>query len=751
MHAGAEDQLALRGGERLVARLVRGAGAPAAVLAGHDSWALIAGAPGDLDQLRVAPAGRRAPGPGEVEIEVEAAGLNFRDVLGALGMYPGDPGPLGGECAGVVHRVGDGVAQLSPGDAVVALASGAFRRHAIADARLVARRPAGLSAEAAATLPIAFLTAWHGLHQLAPIQRGERVLIHAAAGGVGLAAVELARRAGAEVFATASPDKWPALRARGVEHVMSSRTLEFAGEIMARTAGRGVDVVLNSLAGEFIPASFSVLHRGGRFLEIGKRGILDRAAAAALRPDVAYHAFDLAQISADAPSQVAAMLAEILAGVGAGWLGPLPHRVFPLDEAAAAFRHMAQARHVGKIVLSLGAAGGDAARAGDGGDAAGAGRAVMHSGLRAGMRPEMRAGLRSDATWLVTGGLGGLGLEVARWLVGEGVRGLVLFGRSPPGEVARAAIAELERAGARVAVVLGDVARRDDVARALAAAGAGPGPGAGGMASPGLVARPSLAAAGAARAPDAVGMASPGKVALPPLAGIVHAAGVLDDGVLSELTAERLERAMSPKVAGALQLDALTRGMPLEAFVMFSSAAALLGSPGQAGYAAGNAVLDALAHRRRAEGLPGLSIAWGPWAEVGLAVKAGSAARLAAHGLDAIAPGDGRAVLGRVVREVAAPGVAVLAADWARLLARAPAGAEPPLLRDSCASCAAAARRSRPTAAARWPPSCSRRRRAGVAPCSSSWSRARCARCSGSAPRRPWRSARDSPSWASTR
>ncbi len=254
------------------------------------------------------------------------------------------------------------------------------------------------------------------------------------------------------------------------------------------------------------------------------------------------------------------------------------------------------------------------------------------------------AGLRADATWLLTGGLGGLGLAVARWLVAQGVRGLVLLGRRAPDAAARDAIAELERAGARVVVARGDVAQRADVARVLALAGAG------------------------------------GGADLSPLVGIVHAAGVLDDAVLSQQSAERFARVMAPKLAGAAHLDELTRDLPLEAFVMFSSAASLLGSPGQANYAAANAFLDALAHRRHAEGLPAIAIAWGPWAEVGLAAAANRGSRLGARGFDAMAPADGLAALGRILRDAGAPAVAVLRARWGDVLGRFLPGREPPVL-----------------------------------------------------------------------
>ncbi|MFN2166554.1 MAG: zinc-binding dehydrogenase [Anaerolineae bacterium] len=272
----AEDQVAYRGGVRYVPRLRPMAARGDASLAGDTPRRLEISLRGTLDSLVLQPALRIAPGPGQVEIRVRAAGLNFRDVMNALGLYPGDAGLLGGECAGVVVAVGEGVKHVVVGDEVIAIAPGTFGTHATTGAQLVVRMPRGLSFQKAATIPIAFLTAYYALKRLADLQPGQRVLIHAASGGVGQAAVQVAQRAGAQIYATAgSPAKREFLRGQGIPAVMSSRSLDFAGEVMAATDGRGVDVVLNSLAGEFIPQSLAVLSRGGRFLEIGKVGIWD--------------------------------------------------------------------------------------------------------------------------------------------------------------------------------------------------------------------------------------------------------------------------------------------------------------------------------------------------------------------------------------------------------------------------------------------------------------------------------------------
>jgi myxalamid-type polyketide synthase MxaB len=613
-----ETQVAFRGNHRYVARLVRSRLTPDGtekrlVLPEDQSFQLEVASPGLLDTLVFRPTARRQPGPGEVEIGVRAIGLNFKDVLKALGQYTGEDRLLGDECAGVITAMGAGVAGLQVGDEVVGVAQGSFGSHVVTRAELVVPKPASLSFAEAATLPITFLTAYYTLHHLAGMSAGKRVLIHAAAGGVGLAAVQLAQQVGAEIFATAgSPRKRALLRSLGVPHVLDSRTLDFADEVMALTEGQGVDIILNSLAGDFIPKSLAVLAPNGCFLEIGKTGIWDAEQVAQLKPDATYFAFYLGDIVARQPDLIQEMLRDLMANMQAGALKPLPHHLFPVQETISAFRYMAQAKHIGKIVLSQ------------------EDEPVRQSDI-----------VRADATYLITGGLGGLGLKIAEWLVNQGARHLVLMGRKGATGAAREAVAKLERAGTQVLIAQADISQQAEIARVLAE-----------------IAK-----------------------TMPPLRGIIHSAGVLDDGLLHQQTWDRFARVFAPKIEGAWHLHTLTQAIPLDFFVLFSSTASLLGMPGQGNYAAANAFLDALAQHRRAQGLPALSINWGPWAEVGMvaAMDSRDQRRLTDLGMNAIIPEQGVQVLEQLLHQTWSQ-VGVLPIEWAKYGRFFPAAAELPLL-----------------------------------------------------------------------
>ncbi len=599
-----EEQIAYRQGLRYGARLAK-AGSGRVKKEETLPLRLATREYGIIDNLALAPMERRPPGLGEVEIEVRATGLNFRDVLRVLGMLKDyephlqDAGSarFGFECSGRIAALGEGVQGLHVGDEVIAglTTEGSLGSYATVAAAGVAKKPAWMSHAAGATIPLAFLTAYYGLVHLAKIKPGEKILIHAAAGGVGLAALQIAQRAGAEIYGTASPGKWEYLKSLGVEKVFNSRSLAFAGEIKTLTGGRGVDIVLNSLTGEYIPKNLEILAPGGRFIEIGKIGIWDEEQVRQRRGDVSYHPFDLGDVARQDPALLQEMLAQLMEGFGRRELRPLRQNVFTIGEAAQAFRHMAQARHVGKIVLT---------------------------------QEKRETGIRPEATYLITGGLGALGLATAQWLAERGAGNLVLLGRGNGQGAAQAQIRELELSGVRVKVLRADISQREEVARALQET-----------------------------AED-----------MPPLRGIVHAAGVLDDALLIRQSLERFRKVMAPKVEGAWHLHEETQGLDLDFFVCFSSLAAVLGSAGQSNYAAANAGLDSLAYERRRQGLHGLSINWGPW-DRGMAAGLGRGGRerIATQGLETITPEQGFRMLEQLLLDDATV-ACVAPVNWQKYL-----------------------------------------------------------------------------------
>jgi len=582
---------------------------------------------GTLDNLTLAPRQRQAPQAGEIEIAVTASGVNFRDVLNALGVlkeYLETMGfenatqvPFGGECAGFVVAVGEGVTNFKIGDEVIAAqAVGSLSSHVIVDAKFAILKPEHLNHAEAATIPTTFLTAYYGLHYLAKIQPGDKVLIHAAAGGVGQAAVQLAQQVGAEIYATASVGKWDFLKASGIKYVMNSRNLDFAEEVMQLTDGKGVDIILNSLNGDFIPKNLDVLAPQGRFVEIGKVGIWDSQQIKEARNDITYYPFDLLEVSNRDRNLIATLFEEIKQKFCDRQLSPLPHKVFPIQSADEAFRYMAQAKHIGKVVISL---------------------------------PANNSVVKSDGCYLITGGLGALGLQVVHWLVEEGAKNLILIGRSQPNQNAQQQIDKLKRQGVDVNVIQADITDCDAIKKIIALSPHPPVP------------------QGHNITQYHKGITSPSHQS--PIRGIIHAAGILDDGLLKTLSWSRFQKVLQPKVLGAWNLHQATKDLELDWFVCFSSVVSVFGAAGQSNYAAANSYLDNLMNYRRSLGLSGLSINWSIWDEVGMATRMTpqQQQRLSQQGLKAIAPPQGLKILKQLIQQQANQTI-VFPVDWQTFL-----------------------------------------------------------------------------------
>jgi NADPH:quinone reductase-like Zn-dependent oxidoreductase/acyl carrier protein len=495
---------------------------------------------------------------------VHAAGLNFRDVMWGMGLLPeealidGFAGPrFGLECAGTVREVGAGVAELAVGDRVAGFAPAALATHVTTASQAVIRIPDETSFAAAATMPVTFVTAIYALGTLAKLEAREVVLIHAAAGGVGLAAIQYAKLRGAIVIATAGSEvKRAFLRLAGADHVLDSRDIGFADAVRAITNRQGLEVVLNSLSGESMQTSLGELKPFGRFLELGKRDFYQnrRMHMRPLRQNVSYFAIDVDQLPIQRPDIARGLLGEIAAALEDGAIRPLAHRRIAFAGIADAFRQMQASGHIGKLVLTP-----------DG-----------NAAIR--LPPASEIALRADGTYLVTGGVSGFGFATARWLARHGAGAIALVGRrggDTPGADER--VAELRSLGADARVYAADVGDPASLAAAL----------------------------------DDIRRDGP------PLRGVIHAAATLADGLAADLEGAAIGDMLRPKLGGAILLDRLTRADPIEMFVLFSSATTLLGAPGQSVYVAANLGLEAVARRRRAEGLPALAVGWGPIADAG--------------------------------------------------------------------------------------------------------------------------------------
>jgi acyl transferase domain-containing protein/NADPH:quinone reductase-like Zn-dependent oxidoreductase/SAM-dependent methyltransferase/acyl carrier protein len=607
----AAREVAFRGEARYVQRLDRGRPCSEQWLDPALPLRLESRERGHLDTLRFTPFELPPCGPGQVLVDVKAAGMNFRDVLKALALYPGDAPDariFGDEVGGIVREVGPGVTHVAPGDRVFGLAGFGIATQTLARGADVRRIPPGLSFEEAATLPVVFMTSWHALRNVARLRKGERILVHAGAGGVGMAAIQIAHHLGAEVIATAgSPSKRALLKTLGVEHVIDSRRGDFAEAVMELTDRKGVDVVLNALAGEAIPMGLSCLAEFGRFIEIGKRDIYQNARIPLrpLRANASFHVVAMDAVFHGDEGLARQMLDEVCELVEQGALRPLPYRAFPACRVDAAFRLMASGKHIGKVVVAF----------------------ASPFVPRRGEPPAPGFEVKADGNYLITGAFGGYGRVLARWLVDCGARHLMLTSRrgasSPEAEKF---VADLEERGVEVRVVRADIGSPNDVKRLFAEI----------------------------------------ELSGQPLRGAFHLAMVIDDAPFTALTSERMRAVVAPKAQGAWLLHEATRNMNLDCFVMFSSVSSIFGNPAQGNYSAANAFIDALAHHRQALGLPALTVNWGVLGGEGYVARNERVADfLARQGTMGISPGEAMALLESFLRAGSAQTIAIRV-DWGK-------------------------------------------------------------------------------------
>jgi len=487
--------------------------------------------------------------PHEVEIAIRAVGLNFRDVLVALDLYPGESGGLGGDCAGVITRIGAEVKDFKVGDKVFGIALGAFKSYAITTSKLVTLLPNFLSFAEGASLPVIMLTAYYALYQLAHIKAKDKVLIHTGAGGVGLMAIQLAKLAGATIYTTASKSKQAYLKSLGVNYIYDSRNTDYQQYLLKDTNGTGVDIILNTLTSEgFKEASLACLKPEGIFLEISKRNIYSYEELAQIRKDVQYHIIAIDEMFVNEPDEVKQLLTTTASLLIAKQLKPPLLTTYPIASLLEAMKNMQQGKHIGKLVITF---------------------------------PESILTFNDKASYLITGGLGGIGLELAQYLQQHGAKRIILSSRGTPNDLAQQVIEKLQINGVDVVIHQADISNKKAVEQLL--------------------------------------NISHHKVY--PLKGIFHVAGVIDDAPLLKLTTHHLENVLAAKVSGTWHLHTITvqKKYPLDYFVLFSSIASLNGSPAQSNYAAANSFLDSLAKLRQQQGLPAQIINWGPWKEIGMA------------------------------------------------------------------------------------------------------------------------------------
>ncbi|MFI4954894.1 MAG: SDR family NAD(P)-dependent oxidoreductase, partial [Gammaproteobacteria bacterium] len=586
----AELQVALRQGIRYVGRLEKSP-LSALLIRPASNFALTPSPTGLLQDMQLLPMSELTCLDNEVLIQVKAAGVNFKDLLISQGRYLDTVSHIGFECAGIVIAKGKDVQHLSIGAEVFGFAQESFATQAKSRTEFLQIKPAQLSFAQAAGLPTVFATVYEAFSRAWP-KPGQSILIHAATGGIGSAAIQLAKHLGLKIYATAgSEEKRAYVRSLGVEAVMNSRDLSFAQTVKELTAGHGVDYVLNSLTGAFIPASLALVTNGGYFFEIGKTNIWTTEQVQVHYPNVHYEIVALDQIILEQPERASWLLKEINELLAQHYIEPLPVTPFSIQEAVIAFHYMQQTKHIGKIIFLL---------------------------------EEEKLLFKSDATYLITGGLGGIGLALTDWLIAHGAQHIALFGRHSSNEEYEKKQIEWQPK-AQVMAFSVDMTSKASIKQ---------------------------------------GLQEMVTAEFPALKGVFYCADIFADATFPTQTWDKYQTVLEPKVFGSWYLHELTQHLPLDHFVLFSSMASLLGTPGQSNHAAANAFLDNLAYYRRQHGLRTQSINWGAWSQIGYAAREGvKDATLAPLGSKTFTPLQAFACLEEILL-YGSTRVSVMPIDW---------------------------------------------------------------------------------------
>ncbi|HEC44649.1 MAG TPA: SDR family NAD(P)-dependent oxidoreductase [Bacteroides sp.] len=572
-----EDEIAFRGRKRFINRLERistdsiAHSAERTFPAEGSAHTLSIDEYGVLDNLVIRETSRKEPAEDEVEVQVKTSALNFRDIMLSMGLLTDDAimgglfgRTMGLECAGIVTAIGEEVKNVKVGDEVMATAPRCISGYAYPKAFHVVQKPAGISFYEAATLPVVYTTAYYSLVHLCRIRKGEKILIHAAAGGVGIAAIHIANAVGAKIYATVGNNEKKAyIESLGVrpENIMNSRTLEFADQLMELTNGEGVDIVLNSLSGEAIFKSIRCLAPYGRFVEIGKTDIY-RNSKLGLQPfgnNLSYFGVDIDRLFKQKEEFSGELFQESIDFFVENKFPAHPTHMFPISEIKDAFQFMAAARHIGKIIIS------------------------MEGEVQ--VAPPKEIQFVDNASYLITGGCSGFGLYVADWMTTKGAKNLVLMSRTgPKTDDEKLLVDKMRERGVNVMIAKGDVSVREDVNRIMQEV----------------------------------------RSKMPPLKGIQHAAMVLDDGGIPEIDHERYLKVFKPKGIGCWLLHEATLDMDMDHFVLYSSISSIYGNPGQVSYVAGNSFLENFAQYRRSQGMTASTINWGVLGDVGFVARQGN-------------------------------------------------------------------------------------------------------------------------------